>query len=246
MCGWAMAAIDQKRYKKNIEFAKTWLLGMQSKNGGFAAFSVDQNFDYLNLIPFADHGALLDPPTEDVTGRVLSFFGFLDHEELSQSIDKAVDYLKKIQHSDGSWWGRWGTNYLYGTFSALVGLMHVNVSPKEPFIQKAVNYLLSTQHSDGGWGESCDSYMGSNTKKTKESSSLFHTSIVLIALMYTDYSHAPQVDKGIEYLLQRKESWSDTHFNAPGFPRVFYLKYHGYEILFPLWALGLYKEKKGI
>ncbi|MBU6148883.1 MAG: squalene--hopene cyclase [Verrucomicrobia bacterium] len=246
MCGWAMAAIDQERYKKNIEFAKTWLLGMQSKNGGFAAFSVDQNFDYLNLIPFADHGALLDPPTEDVTGRVLSFFGFLDLEELSQSIDKAVDYLKNIQQSDGSWWGRWGTNYLYGTFSALVGLMHVNISPKEPFIQKAVNYLLSTQHSDGGWGESCDSYMGGNSKKTKESSSLFHTAIVLIALMYTDHAHAPQVDKGIEYLLRRKESWFDTHFNAPGFPRVFYLKYHGYEILFPLWALGLYKEKKGI
>ena len=126
MCAWAMAAIDPQRYKNNIEFAKNWLIGMQSKNGGFAAFSVDQNFDYLNLIPFADHGALLDPPTEDVTGRVLSFFGLLNQKELGESIDKAVEYLKKIQNSDGSWWGRWGTNYLYGTFSALVGLMPVS------------------------------------------------------------------------------------------------------------------------
>jgi len=246
MCAWAMTAIDPKRYKDNIEFAKNWLIGMQSKNGGFAAFSVDQNFDYLNLIPFADHGALLDPPTEDVTGRVLSFFGLLNREELAESIEKAVDYLKKIQNPDGSWWGRWGTNYLYGTFSAILGLKQVGLSTDEPFIQKALEYLLKQQNPDGGWGESCDSYQLNEKNRKKEPSSLFHTAIVLIALFSADCIYEKEIDRGVEYLLQRKGSWKDEHFNAPGFPRVFYLKYHGYEILFPLWALGLYKEKKRI
>ncbi len=246
MCAWAMAAIDPERYKDNIEFAKNWLIGMQSKNGGFAAFSVDQNFDYLNLIPFADHGALLDPPTEDVTGRVLSFFGLLNRKELCESIEKAVEYLKKIQNPDGSWWGRWGTNYLYGTFSAILGLKQVGLTKDEPFIQKAIEYLLKQQNPDGGWGESCDSYQVKEKNLTKESSSLFHTAIVLIALLSADHIFEKQIERGIQYLLQRKSSWKDEHFNAPGFPRIFYLKYHGYEILFPLWALGLYKEKKRI
>jgi squalene-hopene/tetraprenyl-beta-curcumene cyclase len=257
MCAWAMIVVDEMRYRKNIDAALEWLLGMQSKEGGFAAFSIDQNFDYLNLIPFADHGALLDPPTEDVTGRVLSFFGEVRRrsfcadkknqekakKQLDKSIEKAIDYLKKTQKKDGSWWGRWGTNFLYGTFSALTGLAHVDQDMSEDWIQKGLAALLNRQNPDGGWGETCDSYNSGEYLSAK--SSLFHTSIVLIALIYCGKVTSKEVERGIEFLLSRKENWKDTHFNAPGFPRVFYLKYHGYETLFPLWALGLYREKKG-
>lgn len=253
MCAWAMTAIDEVRYQKNIKAALDWLLGMQSKEGGFAAFSIDQNFDYLNLIPFADHGALLDPPTEDVTGRVLSFLGEIyrhsprffpkntsgTNSPLDAAINKAIDYLRKTQKGDGSWWGRWGTNFLYGTFSALTGLAHVNVDMNQDWIQKGVEYLYLRQNVDGGWGETCDTYLGKPFAPSK--SSLFHTSIVLITLLYCGKEDTKEVARGLEYLWSKRDKWKDDLFNAPGFPRVFYLKYYGYEILFPLWALGLFK-----
>lgn len=256
MCAWAKIAVDENRYQKNIEAALEWLLGMQSKEGGFAAFSIDQNYDYLNLIPFADHGALLDPPTEDVTGRVLAFFGEVRRrtfkgdrkiqdkvkKQLEDSILKAVDYLKKTQKEDGSWWGRWGTNFLYGTFSALKGLAQVDQDMNQQWIQKGIEFLINRQNPDGGWGETCDSYSSGRYLATK--SSLFHTSIVLIALIYCGKYSTKEVERGIDFLLSKKGDWKDEHFNAPGFPRIFYLKYHGYEILFPLWALGLYRQKK--
>lgn len=242
MCGWAMAAVDRNLYKKNIDAARDWLQGMQSKDGGFAAFSIDQNFDYLNLIPFADHGALLDPPTEDVTGRVLSFFGELDDISLKESIQRAVFYLKKTQKQDGSWWGRWGTNYLYGTFSALLGLMQVKVDPEEEWVQKSIHFLFAKQNEDGGWGESCDTY-APTLKQNQEKSTVFHTAIVLIALLNAGKVRSKEVERGVFYLLSRKDNFKDAVFNAPGFPRVFYLKYQGYEVLFPLWALGLYRLK---
>ncbi len=240
MCGWAMALIDRKKTDRNIEAAKNWIVGMQSKNGGFAAFNADQNFDYLNLIPFADHGALVDPSTEDVTGRVLSFLGVLNDPTLDSIIQKGVEYLKKMQQPDGSWWGRWGSNYLYGTFSALVGLIQAKVDLHDPVVQKAIRYLLAQQNLDGGWGESCDSYQAA--LKTTVPSTLFHTSIALIALLSADFGLSDSVERGIEYLLSRGPEAQDIDFNAPGFPRVFYLKYHGYQQLFPLWALNFYKK----
>ncbi|MFZ4772800.1 MAG: squalene--hopene cyclase [Chlamydiia bacterium] len=242
MCGWAMATMDPKRYSNSIEKAKNWLLGMQSKNGGFAAFNIDQTFYYLNSIPFADHGALLDPPTEDVTGRVLSFFGALNDPALNPAVKKAVNYLKASQQPDGSWWGRWGTNYLYGTFSVITGLMQIGASSHEPWIQRGIEFLFSRQNPDGGWGESCNSYI-EGREKEKAPSSLFHTAIVLIALFYAKQGEREEVKKGVKYLLSRKENPIDEEFNAPGFPRVFSLKYHGYQTLFPLWALGLYQSQ---
>jgi squalene-hopene/tetraprenyl-beta-curcumene cyclase len=161
---------------------------------------------------------------------------------LKESIRRAVFYLKKTQKQDGSWWGRWGTNYLYGTFSALLGLMQVKVDPEEEWVQKSIHFLIAKQNEDGGWGESCDTY-ASTLKQNQEKSTVFHTAIVLIALLYAGKVRSREVERGVFYLLSRKDNFKDAVCNAPGFPRVFYLKYHGYEVLFPLWALGLYRLK---
>jgi squalene-hopene/tetraprenyl-beta-curcumene cyclase len=240
IAAWAMVLVDKDRFHQSIHYAKRWLQGMQSKNGGFAAFNADQMYPYLNLIPFADHQALQDPPTEDVTGRVLAFFGELNDPSLQNTIIAAVNFLRNNQREDGSWWGRWGTNYLYGTFCALVGLSKVKMSLSDSMIEKGVRFILDRQHSDGGWGESCDSYQ--EKRYVKSGSSRFHTAIAIIALIHCGLWDHVAVKKGIEYLVDQKNPLKDPLFNAPGFPRVFYLKYHGYDETFVLWALGLYSK----
>lgn len=238
-------AAPDGRYRLMIESATDWLVGLQSSNGAFGAFDVDNDFLYLNKIPFADHGALCDPPTEDVSGRVLLPLGLLKRPQDHGAIERCVAYLKSMQQADGSWWGRWGTNYIYGTWSVLAGLAFVGEDLQQPYIRKAVAWLESIQHADGGWGESNDSYLQPKPEGTLDGDSTgYSTAWALLGLMAAGRVDSDAVHRGVEWLLAHQDEdgfWSHDSFTAPGFPRVFYLKYHGYTAYFPLWALARYR-----
>lgn len=244
MVGWSMLrADDPDHYQAVIERAADWLAGMQSHDGGFAAFDVDNTYHYLNEIPFADHGALLDPPTEDVTARVLAFLARLGRERDAQVCRYCVEFLRARQQVDGSWFGRWGTNYIYGTWSALSALEAAGIDMGEPWIQAGAEWLVSRQRGDGGWGESNDSYDEPELAGRNDHSTAHHTAWALLGLMAAGEGRSPAVRRGVEWLLSRQEAdglWWEPWFNAPGFPRVFYLRYHGYMRFFPLWALARY------
>ncbi len=238
--GWAMHRVDRTRYAESLRRASEWVCGMQSKNGGFAAFDVDNTHYYLNEIPFADHGALLDPPTSDVSGRCIALLAPLGRYEAVWK--HSLEFLKREQEKNGSWFGRWGTNYIYGTWSVLAALELAHEAPNQLYIRRAVEWLKRIQRPDGGWGESNDTY---NPEKTEpaDSSSAFQTAWAMLALMAVGEAHSPEVARGAEYLMRTQRVnclWNDPGFTAPGFPRVFYLKYHGYDEFFPLWALARY------
>ena len=239
--GWAMHKADKERYSKALRRAAEWVCGMQSKNGGFAAFDADNTCYYLNEIPFADHGALLDPPTSDVSARCIAFLAPLDEYETIWK--RSLEFLKDEQEKNGSWFGRWGTNYIYGTWSVLAALELANESSEQLFIRRAVEWLKRMQRADGGWGESNDSYFDPGKAGHANSSTAFHTAWSVLALIAAGEVDSTEVLRGIEYLLRTQQAnglWNDSEFTAPGFPRVFYLKYHGYDKFFPLWALARY------
>jgi squalene-hopene/tetraprenyl-beta-curcumene cyclase len=244
----AMHCQDEEKYGENIKRAAEWLAGMQSRNGGFAAFDADNTHYYLNEIPFADHGALLDPPTADVSARCLMLFGRLkgDHSKYRSQMEACLEYLFKEQEKDGSWFGRWGTNYIYGTWSVLMALREAGIPHDDPRIRRAVQFLKKTQRSDGGWGEDNDSYYPEyKLPGLGYNSTAVHTAWALLGLMSAGEVHSGAVARGIRFLMDKQAEdghWYDAEFNAPGFPRVFYLKYHGYEKYFPLWALARYRN----
>jgi squalene-hopene/tetraprenyl-beta-curcumene cyclase len=247
----AMAQAEDSEFDANLERAKVWIAGMQSSNGGWGAFDVDNDHYYLNHIPFADHGALLDPPTADVSGRCLMFLAKLvkDKPECQPVLDRAIAYLKKEQEADGSWFGRWGTNYIYGTWSVLLGFEAAGLPKDDASVRKAVAWLKSKQRADGGWGEDNETYHDASPEKRGEfrASMAFHTGLAIVALMAAGEAEAPEVQKGIDYLLKTQQAdgfWKDVAFNAPGFPKVFYLKYHGYDKFFPLWALARFRNER--
>ncbi len=237
---------DADRYRDRINRAADWLAGMQSSNGGFAAFDRDNDREYINHIPFADHGAMLDPPTEDVSGRVIACLGLLDRPQDRKAIRRCIRYLKRRQQKDGSWWGRWGTNYIYGTWSVLAGLVLAGENPKQRYIQRAVSWLKEMQNADGGWGESNDTYAEPELSGLRpEVSTPQTTAWAMLALMSAGEASDDCVRRGAQWLMQAQEDkglWSDPSFNAPGFPRVFYLKYYGYTAYFPLWALARFRQ----
>jgi squalene-hopene/tetraprenyl-beta-curcumene cyclase len=240
--------IDSEKYKDNILRAARWLQGMQSENDGFAAFDADNTYYYLNEIPFADHGALLDPPTADVSARCLMLFGALQDEysEFRTTLKKTLEYLYKEQEEDGSWFGRWGTNYIYGTWSVLTAFEAVGISPETRPVKRAIAWLKRMQHDDGGWGEDNWSYHESEMRGYSDHSTTFQTAWALLGLMSAGETESEAVQKGINFLIsaQRNDGfWHEPDFTAPGFPRVFYLKYHGYTKYFPLWALARYQRE---
>jgi squalene-hopene/tetraprenyl-beta-curcumene cyclase len=219
---------------------------MQSKNGGFASFDVDNTHHYLNEIPFADHGALIDPPTSDVSARCAILLSLLRHSGRQPVLESCLEYLRKEQEPDGSWFGRWGTNYIYGTWSVLDALEVAGEDPEQPHIQRAVAWLKRMQRPDGGWSEGCCTYCGPTSSGSKDwESTSFQTAWAMLGLLAAGEVDSPEVQRGAEYLmLSQKDdgSWKDMSFTAPGFPRVFYLKYHGYDKYFPLWALARYRN----
>ncbi|NOT10379.1 MAG: squalene--hopene cyclase [Methylococcaceae bacterium] len=245
---YAMIQADNKNFADNIERAGAWIAGMQSSNGGYGAFDADNTHFYLNHIPFADHGALLDPPTADVSARCIMLLGKLlkQHPEYQTVIDRCIEYLRNQQEMDGCWFGRWGTNYIYGTWSVLVGFESAGVPKNDPGIRKAVAWLKSRQRVDGGWGEGNYSYNNTKCRGQFYTSTVFHTSLAVLALLASGEARCPEVKAGVNYLLNNQQAdgfWKDPSFNAPGFPKVFYLKYHGYDKFFPLWALGRYRNE---
>lgn len=243
--GWAMKRTQDKRYDDSIKQAATWLIGMQSDNGGFASFDMNNTYYYLNAIPFADHGALLDPPTADVTARIVAFLSIVDRQFYDQPISRAIKYLKADQESSGAWYGRWGTNYIYGTWSVLTALELAQESSQQDYIQQAVSYLKQIQNEDGGWGESNNSYYPDHHYAPYRSTA-FHTAWALLGLLASGEINTTTITDGVEYLLKQQNAdylWSDSDYTCPGFPRVFYLKYHGYTDYFPLWALACYANK---
>ncbi|GCD73804.1 squalene-hopene cyclase [Acetobacter pasteurianus NBRC 3299] len=227
-----------------IERARTWIVGMQSTDGGWGAFDIDNNKNVLNHIPFADHGALLDPPTADVTARCISFLAQLRNPEDESVINRGLEYLRKEQGKDGSWFGRWGTNYIYGTWSALCALNAAGVSHDDPAVVKAVEWLRSVQRADGGWGEGCESYEG-GPHGTYDESLPSQTAWAVLGLMAAGRRDDPAVTRGITWLADQQDAngeWHEDPYNAVGFPKVFYLRYHGYKQFFPLMALARYRN----
>jgi len=233
-------------YDKSIARGREWIEGMQSRDGGWAAFDVDNLEYYLNNIPFSDHGALLDPPTEDVTARCLSMLAQLgEGTERNRQVSAGLEYLRRTQLADGSWYGRWGLNYIYGTWSVLCALNAVGVSHQDPMIRKAVNWLVSVQNPDGGWGEDAVSYRLDYRGLEKAPTTASQTAWALLGLMAAGEVGHPAVARGVAYLTAtqtQKGLWDEHRYTATGFPRVFYLRYHGYSKFFPLWALARYRN----
>lgn len=235
-----------KPYAERIARAKEWIEGMQSKNGGWGAFDADNTYHYLNHIPFADHGALLDPPTVDVSARCISLLAQLgDTVESSECLKRGVDYVIKDQEKDGSWFGRWGANYIYGTWSALCALNAAGLPHAHDVYRRAVNWLVSIQNDDGGWGEDLSSYKMDYKGYEPAPSTASQTAWALLALMASGDVDHPAVARGVAYLQATQAQhglWNEARFTATGFPRVFYLRYHGYAKFFPLWALARYRN----
>jgi squalene-hopene/tetraprenyl-beta-curcumene cyclase len=243
---WAMQRTsDPSLHDESLNRALDWLAGMQSSNGGFAAFDVDNTHYNLNQIPFADHGALLDPPTSDVTARVVAAMAVVGRPQDQEPLARAVEFLRTEQTAEGSWFGRWGTNYIYGTWSVLAGFGQAGIGTEDEAVRRAVSWLISKQNPDGGWGESNDSYAHKRNRAEKAASTPHQTAWALLGLMAVGHAGSVAVRCGIEHLLRTQQAdglWSDPSFTAPGFPRVFYLKYHGYCAYFPLWALSTYRN----
>ena len=227
----------------HVERARDWILGMQSANGGWGAFDADNTSEFLNHIPFADHGALLDPPTADVTARCVSFLAQLGHAAHEPVMARAIAYLRREQEPDGSWFGRWGTNYIYGTWSVLCALNAAGLPHEDPAIRRAVAWLRARQRDDGGWGEDEESYAKAAPGEY-HASTPSQTAWALLGLMAAGET-GQAVSRGAEYLARTQRSdgeWDEQAYTAVGFPRVFYLRYHGYRLFFPLLALARFRN----
>jgi len=239
------------RFLKPEDFKRAvgWVLGMQGKDGGWGAFDVDNNVEVLNQIPFGDLEAMIDPSTPDITGRVLELLGCIDYPPSSKAVRGALKFLKKTQERDGLWWGRWGVNYIYGTWSVLTGLASMHEDMTKPYLRKAVATLKRYQNPDGGWGECCESYANRNLRMRGKSTAS-QTAWVVMALIAAGEGACREAINGIEFLLRRQASdgtWEEEEFTATGFPKHFMIKYHNYRNCFPLMALGkLLTQEKGL
>jgi squalene-hopene/tetraprenyl-beta-curcumene cyclase len=240
--------LPTKEYDTAVARAREWIEGLLSRNGAWGAFDADNTHYWLNNIPFADHGALLDPPTEDVTARCISMLAQLgERPDTNPQLRLAIDYLRRTQLEDGSWYGRWGMNYIYGTWSVLCALNAAGVEPEDDLIRNAADWLVSIQNPDGGWGEDGTSYKLEYNEYEPAPSTASQTAWALLGLMAAGRTDDPAVERGIAWLARTQNQdgfWTEPRYTATGFPRVFYLRYHGYRRYFPLWALARYRNLK--
>ena len=234
-------------YDGAIDRGREWIEGLQCKDGGWGAFDADNSYHYLNNIPFADHGALLDPPTADVAARCVSMLAQLGEPSDSLKMKAALAYLEKEQETDGSWFGRWGVNYVYGTWSALCALNAAGLPPESPVMSRGADWLIAIPNPDGGWGEGCDSYKLDYKGYQPAPSAPSQTAWALLGLMAAGRIDHPAVRRGIAWLTANQTdegAWQEDTYTGGGFPRVFYLRYHGYSKIFPLWALARFRNLK--
>src|ERR1700730_1204907 len=233
------------RYQReSVQRAIDWIFSMQCKNGGWASFEKDNDRMVFQHIPFADHNAMLDPPTVDITGRILEMLATYGYDKNHRSVKKALKFIRDEQEADGSWFGRWGVNYVYGTALVLRGLESMGVDHHEPYIQQAAEWLRMVQNPDGGWGETVGSYDDPTLRGVGESTPS-QTAWAILGLLAVGDTRSDSVARGIAYLLRTQKedgSWDEDFFTGTGFPRVFYLKYHLYRLYFPLLALTTYAK----
>ncbi len=251
----ALTAVDnpRERYQHEVtQRAVQWVLAMQCKNGGWASFDKDNTKKIFESIPFADHNAMIDPPTVDITGRILEMLSNYGYTQRDKPVQRAIHFILKSQESDGSWFGRWGVNYLYGTFLVLRGLQAMEYSHLEPAVQQAAEWIRMVQNTDGGWGEICGTYDDPATRGVGPSTPS-QTAWALLGLLAANDTRSDSVAKGVRWLTERQHedgSWDElmpgrngeSHYTGTGFPRVFYLGYHLYKQYFPLLALTTYQK----
>jgi squalene-hopene/tetraprenyl-beta-curcumene cyclase len=233
-------------YQACLDRAVNWLLAMQSKDGGWAAFDVDNTWEPLAWVPFADHNAMLDPTCPDITGRVMEALVAHGVPQSHEAIVRGAEFLRKTQEPDGSWYGRWGVNYIYGTFLALRGLRAAGDSDREAHILRAGEWLRSIQNLDGGWGESCESYGPQLYVQAPSTPS--QTAWAILGLLASGDTTSQSVRDGIQYLIHRQKpdgTWNEELATGTGFPKVFYLTYHLYRNSFPTLALSAFLNVKG-
>ena len=238
-------ASDAKRTARALAYGLNWVLGMQSRNGGWGAFDTDNDTDFLNRIPFADMEAMTDPPTEDLTGRLLELMGMFGFDLNFHRARRAREFLLHRQRADGSWWGRWGANFIYGTWSVLSGLHAIGDNLDAAHVRRAVAWLKEHQNSDGGWGETLQSYADEREAGRGESTAS-QTAWAVLGLLAGERGLSAEVHRGIAYLLGTQchdGSWKEAAFTGTGFPRHFYLRYDMYRNYFPLMALGRYRSR---
>ena len=252
----ALSKVDNPRERLQYDVSQraiNWIFAMQCKNGGWASFDKDNTKMIFQYIPFADHNAMLDPPTVDITGRMLEMLAAYGYTRNDKRVEKAIQFIFSEQEPDGSWFGRWGVNYLYGTFLVLRGLEAMGIWNHEPEIQQAAEWIRMVQNSDGGWGESCHSYDDPNMRGIGASTPS-QTAWAILGLLAAGDDRSDSVAKGIRWLLDRQKpsgEWDESTgegasrqaiYTGTGFPRVFYLAYHMYRNYFPLLALTTYKR----
>jgi squalene-hopene/tetraprenyl-beta-curcumene cyclase len=251
----ALNCVDnpQERYQYDAcQRALNWIWAMQCKNGGWAAFDKDNTKSIFQYIPFADHNAMLDPPTVDITGRMLEMLALYGATRKDPRVEKAIQFILKEQEPDGSWFGRWGVNYLYGTFLVLRGLEAMGFWNHEPAVQQAAEWIRMVQNADGGWGETCGTYDDPNQRGIGPSTPS-QTAWAVLGLLAAGDTRSDSVAKGIRWLIDRQHedgSWDElvperngeSYYTGTGFPRVFYLGYHLYKQYFPLLALTTYER----
>ncbi len=239
-------AQDKEHKLKRLNQAVNWLLGLQNKDGSWGAFDIGNNYEYLNNIPFADHGALVDPGTSDLTARCIELLAMLGYDRTFPPVARALEFLEREQETCGAWYGRWGVNYIYGTWSVLAALGSLGEDSAKAYVRKAVEWLRSIQNADGGWGESCNTY-DEPVLKGHGASTASQTAWALLGLMAVGEVDSPVVRRGVEYLMRTQNArgeWDEALYTGTGFPRVFYLRYHGYSKYFPVWALANYQRLK--
>jgi squalene-hopene/tetraprenyl-beta-curcumene cyclase len=240
-----IAALDHSTAA--IARALRWVLALQNRDGGWGAFDRDNDHEFLCHVPFADHNAMIDPSTPDLTGRVLEMLGQLGRRVGDPVVDRAVAYMRQTQEADGSWFGRWGVNYIYGTWQALVGLAAVGVKPDDRLLVAGGNWLLAYQQPSGGWGESPDSY-AQPSLRGQGPATASQTAWALLGLVAAGHARGHAAARGVGFLLHKQRvdgTWYESQFTGTGFPQVFYLRYHYYPIYFPLLALAQWNAAAG-